>query len=54
MDAYNEALMTECTEMGVVCADLSSMNGNPDYFYDDCHFTESGATEVAHLLKALI
>ena len=53
MDAYNEALMMVCTEMHVACADLSSMNGNPEYFYDDCHFTEAGAVEVARLLESL-
>ena len=52
MDAYDEALMTVCTEMNVACADLSSMNGSPEYFYDDCHFTEAGAAEVARLLEA--
>ncbi len=47
MDAYNATLLKVCEEEGVPCVDLSSMNGRPEYYYDDCHFTEAGAEEVA-------
>ena len=47
MDAYNAALMETCAEADVPCVDLSAMNGEPRWFYDDCHFTEAGAAEVA-------
>lgn len=50
MDAYNAALLAVCAETGAVCVDLSGLSGNPDWFYDDCHFTESGALEVARLV----
>ena len=50
MDRYNEALLTVCQEAGVPCVDLSSMNGREALFYDDCHFNEAGAREVARLL----
>jgi hypothetical protein len=50
MDTYNETLIKICAENKVTCVDLATMNGNPNYFYDDCHFTEAGATEVARLL----
>lgn len=47
MDAYNRLLLEVCAEAGVDCVDLSEMNGHPEFFYDDCHFTEEGAAEVA-------
>jgi len=47
IDRYNAALLETCREAGVPCVDLSPMNGNPAHFYDDCHFTEAGAKEVA-------
>ena len=30
--------------------DLSALDGDPAMFYDDCHFTETGAREVARLV----
>lgn len=47
MDRYNEVLRETCREAGVPFVDLSPMNGDPRWFYDDCHFTEAGAVEVA-------
>lgn len=47
MDAYNRRLLDLCSEEGIPCADLGEMNGHPEFFYDDCHFTEEGATVVA-------
>ncbi len=52
MDAYNQTLMQTCAESHIPCVDLSSMNGNGAFFYDDCHFTEAGAAKVAQLLAA--
>ncbi len=53
MDRYNDATVSVCREMHVPCADLSSMNGREDFFYDDCHFTERGAEEVARILQPM-
>ncbi|MCE9591248.1 MAG: SGNH/GDSL hydrolase family protein [Planctomycetes bacterium] len=50
MDRYNAALRETCAARGVVCIDLSSMNGKQECFYDDCHFTEAGARQVAKLI----
>ncbi len=36
--------------MRVEFVDLSSLNGQPQYFCDDCHFTEAGAREVARIV----
>jgi hypothetical protein len=30
--------------------DLRDMSGDPRWFYDDCHFNEAGAAEVARRL----
>lgn len=58
MDQYNAALLDTCAKAGVTCVDLSELNGNTEWFYDDCHFTESGARHVAQrvgpLLSALL
>lgn len=32
---------------GVPCVDLTALNGRAELFYDDCHFNEAGAREVA-------
>ena len=50
MDRYNATLLQLCSENGVDLIDLSVLNGNPAIFYDDCHFTETGAREVARLV----
>jgi hypothetical protein len=50
MDRFNERLLEICAELGVEVVDLSSMNAVEAYFYDDCHFTEAGAREVARLV----
>lgn len=47
MDQYNDVLMETCRDAGVPCVDLSPMNGIADYYYDDCHFNNRGAAEVA-------
>lgn len=50
MDRYNEVLREVCHELDVECIDLASMNGQEPFFYDDAHFTEAGAREVARLV----
>ncbi|MCY2988522.1 MAG: SGNH/GDSL hydrolase family protein [Planctomycetota bacterium] len=50
MQRYNEVLRVTCEELDVSCIDLRSMNGQAAFFYDDCHFNEAGAREVAALV----
>lgn len=50
MDAYNRRLLDVCAEEGAPCVDLGALNGRPEFFYDDCHFTEEGAAEVGRLV----
>lgn len=50
--AYDERVLATCRELGVECVDLASLNGNEACFYDDCHFTQEGAREVARILAA--
>lgn len=54
MDAYNRRLFEVCVAQGVPCVDLSGMNGVPEFFYDDCHFTEEGAAEVGRRVAGVI
>jgi lysophospholipase L1-like esterase len=49
VDRYNEVLRSVCDELGVTCIDLGPMQGRVEFFYDDCHFSEAGAREVARL-----
>lgn len=42
-DMVNSVSLQVCREEGVPIADLSFMNGKPDFFVDDCHFTAEGA-----------
>jgi hypothetical protein len=49
MDRFNRRAKTVCNELRVEWIDLTSLNGRQDVFYDDCHFTEAGAREVADL-----
>ena len=51
MGRFNERLMSVCEEEGVLYLDLASkMPKTTASFYDDCHFNENGAKEVANLL----
>jgi lysophospholipase L1-like esterase len=52
MDRFNELVVRICTERGAECVDLGEMNGHAAFFYDDCHFNEAGAREVAQRLAA--
>jgi lysophospholipase L1-like esterase len=47
MDRFNAALTQVCDEMHVGCIDLSALHGREELFYDDCHFNEAGAQQVA-------
>jgi lysophospholipase L1-like esterase len=47
IDVYNGIVVRICEERGVELVDLREMNGDPRWFYDDCHFNEAGAAEVA-------
>jgi lysophospholipase L1-like esterase len=52
IDQYNETLKSVARQEQVEIVDLSSMSGGESYFYDDCHFTEAGAQEVADRVAA--
>jgi lysophospholipase L1-like esterase len=50
MDRYNAVLLAQCSRLGLECVDLApAMSGREELFFDDCHFTEEGAREVARL-----
>jgi lysophospholipase L1-like esterase len=50
MDQYNDALRAACHERDVELIDLAPLDGDTNVFYDDCHFTETGAARVAALV----
>jgi len=50
MDEHNATLAATCKRLGIEMVDLSDMNGRQEFFYDDCHYSELGAVEVAHRL----
>ena len=50
MDRYNDALRAVCDERQVELIDLAPLDGDASVFYDDCHFTETGARRVAALV----
>lgn len=52
MAAFNAALREVCAEEAVPSIDLTPMDGDPRWFYDDCHFSEAGAREVARRIAA--
>jgi lysophospholipase L1-like esterase len=47
MDRYDERLRHVCRSEHVELIDLSELDGNSAAFYDDAHFTETGARLVA-------
>lgn len=47
MDRYNRRTQEVCKACGVEFIDLSALNGDDQVFYDDCHYTEEGARQVA-------
>jgi len=51
MARFNAVMREVCTATGVECVDLAAaMNGDARWFFDDCHFTEAGAREVARIV----
>ncbi|HYO15535.1 MAG TPA: SGNH/GDSL hydrolase family protein, partial [Thermoanaerobaculia bacterium] len=54
LDLYNRTLLAACARLDLECADLGPLNGREDLFYDDCHFTEAGAREVARIVAAFL
>ena len=50
LDEYNQKLKEVCLRENVPCIDVTSMNGRVDCFYDEYHFNETGAREVARLV----
>jgi lysophospholipase L1-like esterase len=54
MDRYNEALRAVCDERKVELIDLAPLDGDASVFYDDCHFTETGARRVAAMVAEWI
>jgi len=48
-----DRLLKVCSDCQVECMDLASeMDGNETYFYDDLHFNEAGARQVAEVIAA--
>jgi lysophospholipase L1-like esterase len=50
MDLYNAALLATCARHRLDCLDLGALHGREELFYDDCHFTEAGAREMARIV----
>jgi lysophospholipase L1-like esterase len=50
IEKYNDVLLSVCGRMGVECISTSSMNGQEQYYYDDFHFNEAGAAELARIV----
>jgi lysophospholipase L1-like esterase len=50
IDRYNDALMHVCEKLSVECISTSSMNGKEQYYYDDFHYNEAGAAELARII----
>ena len=47
LDRFNTVVISVCATYDVPCVNLESMNEKREFFYDDFHFTEAGAREVA-------
>ena len=50
MDAYNDRLRWIRAATGTELIDLGELNGDRAVFYDDCHFTETGARRAARIV----
>lgn len=50
LESMNETLRAVCKQHNAPLVELTHMNGNLEFFYDDFHFTESGARVVASAL----
>lgn len=52
IDTYNQVLLDVCKHSDVECLDLAAALPKDDsIFYDDVHFTENGAVQVAHAIS---
>lgn len=54
MDLFNANLINACREHNATVVDLSFMSGNPNLFFDDCHFTADGAKLIAERMLVAI
>jgi hypothetical protein len=55
MSIYNERLLEICRQRQVECIDLASaLPKDTTVFYDDVHFNESGAVQVASIVADYI
>ena len=55
MAAFNRVLLEVAEEADAPVIDIARrLNGRPEYFYDDCHFTEAGAAAVASELAPVV
>jgi lysophospholipase L1-like esterase len=51
MKAYNDAMLRTCDATHTECLDLAArLASDPSIFYDDVHFNERGARQVAQIL----
>jgi lysophospholipase L1-like esterase len=52
MKMYNDQLLSICRSRNVECIDLAArLPKDTSVFYDDCHFNEAGAAQVADVLS---
>ena len=55
MSAYNRRLLDVCRDTGVQCLDLAAaIPRTPEFFWDDCHFTDAGQARVAEAVAAAL
>jgi hypothetical protein len=55
MNRYNETLRERCVARGVECLDLAArLPHDTTVFYDDCHFNERGAEQVAGFIASYL
>ncbi len=51
LDAYNKTLMETCRERDLICVDAASaLPREPEYFYDEFHFSTAGAARIGEIV----
>lgn len=50
MKQYNDAMLGVCKSEALECIDLANMDKDTTVFYDDVHFNEGGARQVARII----
>jgi hypothetical protein len=51
MEEFNDVTRKACRESNLLCVDLARLlPKKAEYFYDDMHFGEAGAREVAEII----